>query len=118
MSNKRIIGDDIELECVRYLMNQGVRNIERNYRCRFGEIDIIGYHEDYLVFFEVKYRKNSTSGWAEAAVGYGKKRQICKVSDYYRLSKNIYDNVPMRYDVIAVNDKDIMWYKNTFEYIM
>ena len=47
MVNKRVIGDDIELECVRYLMEHGVKRIEKNYRCRLGEIDIIGYDEEY-----------------------------------------------------------------------
>lgn len=117
MINKRVVGDDVELECVKYLMDQGIRNIEKNYRCRLGEIDIVGYDGDYLVFFEVKYRKNNTSGWAETAVGFGKQLQICKVSDYYRLSKSISEDTPMRYDVLAVNDKNITWYKNAYEYV-
>lgn len=117
MVNKRVIGDDIELECVRYLMEHGVKRIEKNYRCRLGEIDIIGYDEEYLVFFEVKYRKSTTSGWAESAVGYSKQLQICKVSDFYRLNRHISEDTPMRYDVLAVNDKDVMWYKNAFDYI-
>lgn len=117
MSNKRVIGDDVEVECVKYLMSQGIKNIEKNYRCRFGEIDIIGYDGEYLVFFEVKFRKNGTSGVAEAAVGYGKQLQICKVSDYYHMARHITDNTPMRYDVLAVNGKDMLWYKNAFDYI-
>lgn len=117
MINKRAVGDDIEQECTRYLMNNGVRNIVRNYRCRQGEIDIIGQDDEYLVFFEVKYRTSEMSGFAESAVGYGKQRQICKVSDYYRYEKRISEDTPMRYDVLAVNGKQFMWYKNAFEYI-
>lgn len=117
MLNKRTLGDDVELECTRFLSYNNIHDIERNYRCRYGEIDIIGRDGDYLVFFEVKYRKRDTSGSAECAVGYSKQLQICKVSDYYRYENNISEDSPIRYDVLAVNDNKIMWYKNAFEYV-
>lgn len=115
--NSRKTGDDKELECVRYLINNGVKNIERNYRCRNGEIDIIGMDGEYLVFFEVKYRRNNTSGHAESSVGFAKQRQISRVSDHYRMKKFISEDRAMRFDVLAVNDDKIMWYKNAFDYI-
>lgn len=118
MINKRVLGDEIELECTRYLINNNVANIERNYRCRVGEIDIIGHDGEYLVFFEVKYRLTDNSGYAESAVGFSKQKQICKVSDYYRYERHISEDTPMRFDVLAVNDNRITWYKNAFDYIL
>ena len=58
--NKRTVGKEYEERACRYLEDRGFRTAERNFRCRQGEIDIIGYHEGYLVFVEVKYR---ATGW-------------------------------------------------------
>ena len=66
--NKREIGDNYELLAADYLRNNGVKILVKNYRNRFGEIDLIGYDGETLVFFEVKYRNNLQSGYAEEAV--------------------------------------------------
>ena len=60
--NKRQIGTFYENAACEYLKKQGVCILEQNYRCKMGEIDIIGRHEGYLVFFEVKYRVSSRMG--------------------------------------------------------
>ena len=54
--NKRNIGTEYEKLAEEYLVKNGVRILEKNFRSRFGEIDLIGYDREYLVFFEVKYR--------------------------------------------------------------
>ena len=79
-----------------------MRIVERNFRNRFGEIDLIGYDGEYLVFFEVKYRNSDGSG--------------SKVSDYYRVLNGIGEFTPMRYDVIAIKGNQIHWIKNAFAY--
>ena len=56
--NKRQIGSGYELKASDYLTKKGYQIIERNYRCRIGEIDIIAIERDCLCFIEVKYRKN------------------------------------------------------------
>ncbi len=96
---------------------KGIKILERNFRSRFGEIDIIGRDGKYLVFFEVKYRKSSMRGYPEEAVGYGKIKTICKVSDYYRLIHHLGDDVYVRYDVLAVTDDEIRHVINAFDYI-
>ena len=55
--NTRKTGAEKEEIAARYLQEMGFHIIARNYRCRSGEIDIIGYDKEYLVFVEVKYRK-------------------------------------------------------------
>ena len=62
-----------------------MRVVERNFRNRFGEIDIIGYDGEYLVFFEVTYRRDWSKGSPAAAVAAGKCHTICKVADDYRM---------------------------------
>lgn len=64
----------------------------------------------------MKYRKSSLKGHPEEAVNYKKIRTICKVSDYYRLIKNISDDAYIRFDVLALNDEEINHIKNAFNY--
>lgn len=115
--NKRKIGNEQEELACRYLEKQGVRLRERNFRCRQGEIDIIGYEKEYLVFFEVKYRKDDSKGNASEAVGFGKQRKICRVSDYYRMMRGCPSDTPVRFDVIAIDGGRIEWIRNAFDYI-
>lgn len=114
--NRRKIGNEQEELACRYLMKQGVRLMERNFRCRQGEIDIIGYEKEYLVFFEVKYRKDDAKGNASEAVGFGKQRKICRVSDYYRMIHGCPLDTPVRFDVIAIDGGRLEWIRNAFDY--
>lgn len=114
--NTREIGARKEEIACSFLVKNGVTIRERNFRCKQGEIDIIGYDGEYLVFFEVKYRKDASKGSALEAVGYGKQQKICKVSDYYRMIHHCPFDTPVRYDVIAIDGEEIQWIQNAFEY--
>jgi len=114
--NKRTVGTRFEEKAVVYLQNNQVIIREQNFRCRSGEIDIIGIHEGYLVFFEVKYRKNLRAGYPEEAVGIIKQQHICRVADYYRLVHKIAADFPIRYDVIAIAGEKTTWYRNAFNH--
>ena len=115
--NKREKGAQKEEQVCAYLLSKGVKITERNFRCRQGEIDIIGYDGSFLVFFEVKYRSSRTMGSAAEAVGYVKQRKICRVSDYYRMIHRCGDDTPVRFDVVAVDGENLQWIKNAFYYI-
>ncbi len=56
--NKRQTGAAYEEQAARFLLEQGYQILERNYRCRQGEIDVIARDGSYLVFVEVKYRSS------------------------------------------------------------
>ena len=127
-TNKRKLGEEIEAECVFYLQSRGVKILNKNYSCRFGEVDIIGlvkapdYNnpnmlKDTLVFYEVKFKKTGKNDVAEAAVNFRKQLNICRVSDYYRMMNHISEDTQIRFDVIGVNDRNITIYENAFEYI-
>lgn len=102
---------------VAYLIDNGVKISERNYRCKMGEIDIIGRDGKYIVFIEVKYRRDYLQGNPEEAVGYSKRRIICRVSDYYRMCHHMGDDCFFRYDVVSVLGNEVNWIKNAFEYV-
>lgn len=96
---------------------QGFQVLQRNFRCRQGEIDIVGIHEGCLVFVEVKYRRSMVSGMPEEAVGVKKQEKICKTSDYFRAGHRQYDRLQIRYDVAAVlPNGEVRWHKNAFPY--
>lgn len=114
--NKRSVGTAYESLAADYLKRKGFRILERNFRCRAGEIDLIAREGRSLVFIEVKYRRSRRSGMPEEAVSPAKRRTICRVSDYYRLRKGISDVLPLRYDVLAIEADEIRYYRNAFPY--
>lgn len=115
--NKRRLGSEWEERAAAYLEAGGVRIKERNYRCRQGEIDIIGLHEGYLVFVEVKYRAGTEKGYAAEAVDYRKQYRICRVADYYRCVHTAVQHMGVRYDVVAIQQDEILWFQNAFGHI-
>ncbi|MCM1183162.1 MAG: YraN family protein [Roseburia sp.] len=115
--NKREIGAAYEERAAEYLLAHGVRLLEQNYRTRSGEIDLIGRDGEYLVFFEVKYRRTDGRGAPAEAVDYRKQRTICRVADYYRMTHRIGDAEAVRYDVVAICGEELTWYRNAFEHI-
>lgn len=115
--NTRKQGGQKEEQVCAYLLSKGVRICERNFRCRQGEIDIIGYDGEYLVFFEVKYRSSGSRGTAAEAVGYAKQQRICRVADYYRVTHHCMEDTPIRFDVAAMDGESLTWVKNAFDYL-
>lgn len=79
----------------------GYKIIERNYRCRQGEIDIIAKDKNELVFIEVKTRSNLCFGRPREAVDNYKQNHIYKTTKYY-LHKNKLENSYIRFDVIEI----------------
>lgn len=115
--NKRETGAQKERQVCAYLVSKGVVMKERNFRCRQGEIDLIGYDGEYLVFFEVKYRSGNSKGSAAEAVDFRKQKKICRVADYYRMLHSCALDTPVRFDVAAVEAGRITWIKDAFPYI-
>ena len=115
--NTRAKGAEYEQIAAEYLQNHGVRVIERNYRNRRGEIDIIGLDGEYTVFVEVKYRKSNINGSPAEAVNFKKQKTICKVADYYRVTHGMGEFSAVRYDVVAVQGTEICWIQNAFPHI-
>jgi putative endonuclease len=119
--NKRTVGSFYEEAACRYICDNGGRIIERNYRAFRGEIDIIARDGKYLCFIEVKYRKSERFGYPEASVTLSKQKQICKISKFYLYSKVKSQDLPIRYDVVAIDGEagaiSIKWYKNAFSYL-
>jgi putative endonuclease len=84
-----------------YLARMGYRIVERNYRCFFGEIDIVAWERETLVFVEVKSRRTEAFGAPQVAVGFAKQDKISRIALNYLSEKHL-RHPPARFDVVAV----------------
>ena len=91
-------GEDIALS---HLKRMGYKIITRNYKSKFGEVDIIAKDRDTLVFVEVKTRETEKFGGPKMAVTERKRRQLSKVASEY-LKRNGLSDVKARFDVVAI----------------
>lgn len=98
--NRKTLGNFGENKAADYLKRQGYNIIERNYRCRYGEIDIIARKDRYIVFVEVKLRKNSDFAQAREFVDYHKQKRIISTALLW-LSTKDFDLQP-RFDIIEI----------------
>lgn len=118
MKNKHEIGGHYEEIAARYLQNKGYEILERNYRTRYGEIDIIARQGKMLVFVEIKFRSGEEYGVPSEAVDYVKRQRISKVALYFYSRHGYEQELPCRFDVIAINGKEqIEHMENAFEFI-
>jgi len=83
------------------MQRQGYEILERNYRGRVGEIDIIAQIGTYIVFTEVKYRRNDDMGLPKEAVNWHKQQKILETAKEY-IAKNALTERDFRFDVAEV----------------
>ena len=105
--NTRKTGARYELLAAVHLEKCGYHIIEKNYRCRIGEIDLVACDGAYLVFVEVKYRKNNKKGGAAAAVSTAKQKTI---------SRGIRADQSVRFDVVAFDGEEMELIRDAFAY--
>jgi putative endonuclease len=99
---KKEIGQKGENLAVAYLQNLGYKVLERNYRCKLGEVDIIARDNDTLVFIEVRTRSSLDFGLPQESINRRKRHQISKVALEFMLRKKM-KNIPARFDVVAIS---------------
>ena len=122
MKDSHRIGLEMEDLAARYLEYKGYTVLERRYRSRMGEIDLIAAWQDLLVFVEVKFRKNLEGGRPSLTVTPLKQQKIRKTAlvywQHYCQRKNGTD-VSCRFDVIELWQENgkykVHHYKNAFE---
>lgn len=115
--NKRYVGKEYEQKACEYLIQQGYEILERNFYCKAGEIDIVAKHQEYLVFVEVKYRKNSRKGDPLEAISVQKQRTISKCALYY-MKKHGLQYMPVRFDVVGILGEQVQLIQNAFDFVI
>lgn len=115
--NRRKEGAYYENLVAEYLKTQGYEILEKNYRCRIGEIDLIAKEGETLVFVEVKYRRDDKMGNPQRGGRSKKQKKISMTASYYLMRKCGRMDIPCRFDVAAVLGEQIEVVKNAFEYL-
>jgi putative endonuclease len=106
-------GDAAEDAALAFLQQQGMRQVERNFRCQGGEIDLIMQEQDTLVFVEVRRRSSASHGGALASVTRTKQRRLLLAAQVF-LQR--YRQPPAcRFDVIGYDGEQMTWLKNALE---
>lgn len=98
--NKKL-GEEGEEIAVAFLKGRKYAVLERNFRCKCGEVDIVARDGKTLVFVEVKTRRTASYGPPQASVTSFKQRQIAKAALTWLASKKMQD-IPARFDVVAI----------------
>jgi len=88
-NKKQNIGGQAESYACEYLQKQNLELIEKNYHCRYGEIDLIMKEGAQLVFVEVRFRTNISHGNALDTVDNRKLNKIKKTSQHYLMTNNL-----------------------------
>ena len=100
-------GEDRALD---YLSGQGLRLVERNFRCKVGEIDLVMRDRDSLVFVEVRRRDSLDYGGAIASVTPAKQRRMVRAAQFYL--QRCRPLPACRFDVIAIDGERLAWLRN------
>ena len=112
--NTRKTGTWYEQKAAEYLKCQGLVILAHNYRCRFGEIDLIARDGRYVVFVEVKYRENASMGTPLEAVGKTKQQKIRHSAAWYLAEKGLSFETRCRFDVVGICKEDIQVVQDAF----
>jgi putative endonuclease len=106
-------GDAAEDAAARHLLANGLELVERNYRCRFGEIDLIFRDGKTLVFVEVRRRSSGNFGGAVESITPAKRSRLIATAQHY-LSRQ--PQSACRFDAVLLQGHaPILWLKNAFE---
>jgi putative endonuclease len=113
--NKNNAGLEAEKLAGTFLINNGLKLLNQNYHCRFGEIDLIMQDADTIVFVEVRLRTNHQFGGAGMSITPQKQAKLIKTAQYYLQSHR---DSACRFDAILMNKVDIKhieWIRNAFD---
>lgn len=101
MTDTLHLGERGEALSWNFLRKQGYTILEKNFRTRFGEIDIVAEKKGTIVFLEVKTRRNHQFGSPEEAVDWRKRRKMEQVAQAYLQAKRT-ENRAARFDILSV----------------
>lgn len=112
MSKSGALAEQLAAE---YLQQQGLKLLQMNYSCRYGEIDLILQDGDTHVFAEVRLRSGATFGGAAASIDARKQAKLVRTAQHF-LSR-FKSLPPCRFDAVLMQSTDITkieWLKNAF----
>lgn len=108
-------GAKAEQIAAKFLQRQGLKLLQQNYRCRYGEIDLILQDGDTLVFAEVRLRSRNDFGGAAASIDTGKRSRLMRAARHYLAAAGTVP--PCRFDAVLLQTLDeynMEWIRNAF----
>lgn len=109
----------IETLAADYLQQRELQILQRNFRCRLGEIDLIAVQDQTLIFVEVRFRKNAQYGGPLESIGCQKQRKLIRTAEFFLKTHPRYRSAFCRFDVIAVSMDNglpnVEWIQNAFQ---
>ncbi|MEW6182579.1 MAG: YraN family protein [Bacillota bacterium] len=99
--SRKQLGEFAEKLAADLLRRKGYRIVVQNYRCRYGEIDIIALDGQTLVFIEVRAKGSTGFGKPQESIGYQKRKKLREVARYY-LTSEVQKGSSCRFDAVAV----------------
>jgi len=110
-----IKGAHAEQQALVFLKQQGLQWICSNFRCKYGELDLVMQDGSALVIVEVRFRKSEQFGGAMASITRQKQARIVAASQHYVIINHL-SHLAIRFDVVAIaGDSRINWIKNAFQ---
>lgn len=111
MSGRGAMAEQLAAE---FLQRQGLQLLARNYRCRFGEIDLVMQDGATLVFVEVRQRRRTDFGGAAASIDVHKQRKLQLAAEHYLAP--LRHLPPCRFDAVLLQNSGdrVEWLKNAF----
>ncbi len=113
VDNRKLTGREGEDRAAAVLKKQGYKILQRNFKSRFGEIDIIAEDDDFLVFVEVKRRSGQSFGTSLEAINPRKKLHIIRSAETY-LKANHCLGRRIRFDVVGIDGDNVKVIKHAF----
>lgn len=122
-SATQVAGAHYEDVALAHLQRAGLELIERNFRCRYGELDLIVRDGEIVVFVEVRYRRGGGSrdgyGGGVDSVGAAKRAKLVRTAGVYLAQRSRLASRACRFDVLAIADgaggPEVDWRRNAFE---
>ena len=123
MGLTQLTGKSAEEFAGHYLQRQGLSLVSRNYRCKYGEIDLIMRDKKTTVFVEVRYRKSEHFGSGAETVNYHKQRKLLATASHYLQNHPKAAKQPCRFDVVSLTanpssgseDYAVQWIANAIQ---
>lgn len=106
-------GQAAEQAAADYLTARGLRLVERNWRCKGGEIDLVMRDGATLVFVEVRARGGMGFGGAAASITAAKQARVILAARHYLMAKGL--DMPCRFDAVLVQGGRLEWLRGAFE---
>ena len=111
------LGERAENVAFRFLISRGLQPVERNFRSRGGEIDLVMLDDSCLVFVEVRYRRSTAFTSPALTVDRHKQRKLVRTALLFSSARPRFAMHTMRFDVVAVDGRGtsgIRWIRDAF----